>query len=79
MLFLARYYFWINVFGFSQAFADKAVATILNKVGFKRVSENTLLLFAAAGAFPGQSAAFIIFHHKTRKRKQDYFNYHSSQ
>lgn len=67
MFFVLQYYLWVNVAGFVVATFDKFVAWSSKVFGMRRVSESTLLLLAASGAFPGESISFIMFNHKTRK------------
>ena len=69
MIFLLKYYFYVNIAGFAIAGFDKfvAVSNLKEYFGIRRVSESTLLTLAAFGAFPGQSIAFTLFSHKTRK------------
>ena len=68
MIFMLQWYFFINIVGFLFAAADKLLAKVQDHVRVHRISERSLLLLAAAGAFPGESLAFNIFHHKTRKQ-----------
>mmetsp|Transcript_65582 Transcript_65582/g.147987 ORF Transcript_65582/g.147987 Transcript_65582/m.147987 type:complete len:105 (+) Transcript_65582:46-360(+) len=63
-----RYYWWINVAGFALAVFDKFVAVTYKAFGLRRISEGTLLILASLGAFPGESLAFVLFDHKTRKK-----------
>ena len=69
MLFILRYYLWVNTAGFALAAFDKFVAMSFSVTPFQRISESTLLVMAAIGAFPGESVAFACFNHKTRKRE----------
>jgi uncharacterized membrane protein YsdA (DUF1294 family) len=55
----------INIFAFLIAVWDKRQA----KRGNWRISENTLMLFAVIGGSAGLMVAFILAHHKTRKKK----------
>mmetsp|Transcript_59418 Transcript_59418/g.119237 ORF Transcript_59418/g.119237 Transcript_59418/m.119237 type:complete len:100 (-) Transcript_59418:59-358(-) len=69
MLFITRYYIWVNIAGFVLAAGDKFIATTSAYLNLRRrVAESTLLLVAAAGGFPGESVAFALFNHKTRKQ-----------
>jgi uncharacterized membrane protein YsdA (DUF1294 family) len=45
---------------------DKFVS--VSSFGLRRVSERSLLMFAACGGFPGASVAFVLTNHKTRKQ-----------
>lgn len=65
MLIITRYYLWVNVASFVVACFDKFAA--VSPFGLRRVSESSLLIFAAFGGFPGASVAFTLMNHKTRK------------
>lgn len=68
MFLMFYYYFYINLFGFALSGLDKLIS-VIQIVKFSRISEKSLLVLAALGAFPLQTVAFIVFNHKTRKRK----------
>jgi uncharacterized membrane protein YsdA (DUF1294 family) len=65
MIFLLRWYLAINLAGFLLAAGDKFAAKLESA---QRVPESTLLVLAGLGAFPGESLAFSLFRHKTRKQ-----------
>ncbi len=55
----------INFITVTLAFIDKRAAIR----GARRISERTLLLFAALGGSPGLYASMYLFHHKTKHAK----------
>jgi len=69
MVFLVTYYVRVNLIGFVVAAFDKFAAVSSSILPLRRISESSLLILAALGAFPGQSAAFMLFDHKTRKSR----------
>jgi uncharacterized membrane protein YsdA (DUF1294 family) len=69
---LLSYYKYINIIGFLLSGIDKLIS-INHLFKINRISERTLLVLAALGAFPGETIAFIAFSHKTRKGTLDFF------
>eukprot|EP00930_Biecheleria_cincta_P019033 TRINITY_DN14642_c0_g1_i1.p1 TRINITY_DN14642_c0_g1~~TRINITY_DN14642_c0_g1_i1.p1 ORF type:complete len:117 (+),score=6.24 TRINITY_DN14642_c0_g1_i1:51-353(+) len=67
-VFLLQWYFVVSVVGFILAALDKLSAKLNNYFSVSRISESTLLILATLGGFPGESLAFRLFRHKTRKQ-----------
>ncbi|OCC23838.1 hypothetical protein MB02_08365 [Croceicoccus estronivorus] len=61
---IATYLIAINFIAFAAFGIDKMLA----EAGRRRISEQTLLLWAFAGGSPGAYAARHLFRHKTRKQ-----------
>ncbi|MDD3798353.1 MAG: DUF1294 domain-containing protein [Novosphingobium sp.] len=61
---IATYLIAINFIAFAAFGIDKMLA----EAGKRRISEQTLLLWAFAGGSPGAYAARRLFRHKTRKQ-----------
>ena len=60
---IAVYLVGVNLLAFAAFGVDKSRA----RRGAWRISENALMLFAAAGGSIGALAGMHLFHHKTRK------------